>query len=70
MKLNGEPIELGQSYRITVNNFMASGGDNFTVLTQGANVQAGEIDSVVAKLYFRVKGIVSAPPLDRIARVN
>jgi 5'-nucleotidase len=70
MKLNGEPIALGQSYRITVNNFMASGGDNFTVLTQGANVQAGEIDSVVAKLYFRVKGIVSAPPLDRIARVN
>jgi 5'-nucleotidase len=70
MKLNGEPIASDQSYRITVNNFMASGGDNFTVLTQGTNVQAGEIDSVVAKLYFRVKGIVGAPPLDRIVRVN
>jgi 5'-nucleotidase len=70
MKLNGEPIALEKSYRITVNNFMASGGDNFTVLTQGSNVQAGEIDSVVAKLYFRVKGIVNAPAQDRIVRLN
>ncbi len=70
MTLNGAPIEFDKTYRITVNNFMASGGDNFTVLAHGTNVQAGEIDSVVAKLYFRVKGIVSAPSLDRIARVN
>jgi 5'-nucleotidase len=70
MKLNGTPVELDQTYRITVNNFMAGGGDNFTVLLQGTNVQAGDIDSVVAKLYFRVKGIVNAPTLDRISRLN
>jgi 5'-nucleotidase len=70
MTLNGAPIEYDKTYRITVNNFMASGGDNFTVLTQGTNVQAGEIDSVVAKLYFRVKGIVNAPAQDRIVRLN
>ncbi len=70
MKLHGIPIEMDKTYRITVNNFMASGGDNFTVLQQGRNVQAGEIDSVVAKLYFRAKGIVKTPTLDRISRVN
>ncbi len=70
MKLHGVPIEADQTYRVTVNNFMAGGGDNFTVLLQGTNVQAGDIDSVVAKLYFRVKGIVNAPALDRIARLN
>ncbi len=70
MKLHGEVIELDKTYRVTVNNFMASGGDNFTVLQQGRNVQAGEIDSVVAKLYFRAKGIVKTPTLDRISRVN
>jgi hypothetical protein len=37
---------------------------------QGTNQQAGEIDSVVAKLYFRVKGIVNAPALDRILRMD
>jgi 5'-nucleotidase len=70
MTLNGAPIEFDKTYRITVNNFMGSGGDNFTALTQGTNVQAGEIDSVVAKLYFRVKGIVNAPAQDRILRLN
>lgn len=70
MKLNGDPIEMEKNYRVTVNNFMASGGDNFSVLLQGANVQAGEIDSVVSKLYFRAKGIVNAPALDRISRLN
>lgn len=70
MNLNGDPIELNKIYRVTVNNFMASGGDNFTVLQQGANVQVGEIDSVVAKLYFRLKGIVNAPTEIRISRLN
>jgi 5'-nucleotidase len=67
MKLNGEPIDMDRSYRITVNNFMASGGDNYTVLRQGRNRQDGDIDSVVAKLYFRVKGLVIPPTLDRIS---
>jgi 5'-nucleotidase len=67
MKLNGEPIDMNRSYRITVNSFMASGGDNYTVLRQGRNRQDGEMDSVVTKLYFRVKGLVVAPALDRIS---
>jgi 5'-nucleotidase len=70
MKLNGEPIDMNRSYRITVNNFMASGGDNYTVLRQGRNRQDGEIDSVVTKLYFRVKGLVVPPALDRISVVK
>ena len=70
MKLNGEPIAMDKTYRITVNNFMASGGDNFTVLTQGTNLQVGEIDLVVTKLYFRLKGIIPAPGMDRVTRVN
>jgi 5'-nucleotidase len=70
MKLNDVPIEMGGVYRITVNNFMATAGDNFSVLRQGTNKQMGEIDLVVAKLYFRVKGVVNAPALGRISRIN
>jgi 5'-nucleotidase len=70
MQLRGEPIALEKTYRVTVNNFMATGGDNFTVLTQGKNVQAGEIDLVAAKLYFRLKGVIPAPDMGRIARIN
>ena len=70
MKLNGEPIAMDKTYRITVNNFMATGGDNFTVLTQGTNLQNGEIDLVATKLYFRLKGVIPAPSMNRVVRIN
>ena len=35
MTLGGKPIRPEASYRVTVNNFLASGGDGFTVLTEG-----------------------------------
>lgn len=70
MQLHGVPIEMEQTYRVTVNNFLASGGDNFTLLLQGKNQQAGEIDSVVAKQYFHLKGSVGAPTMSRISRLN
>jgi 5'-nucleotidase len=70
MVLNGQAVDMDTSYRITVNNFMASGGDNFTVLRQGTTVQAGDIDSAVVKLYLRTRGVVQVPVLDRILRLN
>jgi 5'-nucleotidase len=41
-----------KTYRVTVNNFLATGGDNFTVLTGGASALGGaqDIDALVA--YF------------------
>ncbi len=70
MRLNGEPLDLGAIYRVTVNNFMAGGGDSFNVLKHGTNVQDGENDLVAAKLYFRVKAVVDAPTEPRIRRIN
>ena len=70
LKLNGTAIEAGKTYRVTVNNFMASGGDNFTVLTAGTNVQQGAIDIDAASAYFKAKGTVSTPILNRITRIN
>ncbi|WP_462380118.1 bifunctional metallophosphatase/5'-nucleotidase [Pseudomonas sp. Marseille-QA0892] len=35
--LNGAPIRDDASYRVTVNSFMADGGDGLTVLTEGSN---------------------------------
>ena len=42
----------GKTYRITVNNFMATGGDGFGVLLGGTSVQGGaqDIDALVAYL--------------------
>jgi 5'-nucleotidase len=70
VRLHGEPIALEQSYRVTVNSFMASGGDALSVFKLGRNVQEGENDLVVAKLYFRLKGLLPPPQMGRIRRVN
>ncbi len=70
MRLHGEPMAMEQSYRVTVNSFMASGGDALGVFKQGRNVQEGETDLVAAKLYFRLKGILPRPQMGRIQRIN
>jgi 5'-nucleotidase len=70
MRLNGEPMEMDKLYRVTVNSFMASGGDAFNVFKSGRNVQEGANDLAVTKLYLRVKGIVPPPVMGRIQRLN
>ena len=42
MQLDGKAIEAGRTYRVAINNFLASGGDNFTLLAGGRDaVDAG-----------------------------
>ena len=68
--LDGVALEPQKDYRVTVNNFMASGGDNFSLLREGLDVQTGEVDLVVAKLYLRAHGVVQAPQSGRIQRLD
>jgi 5'-nucleotidase len=70
MKLNGESIEMERVYRVTVNNFMSVGGDNYSILSKGANRQDGEIDLIVVKRYFERQGVIKPPELGRIVRAN
>ena len=42
--INGTPIDLAATYSVTVNSFMAAGGDNFTILTEGTNRVIGPVD--------------------------
>jgi 5'-nucleotidase len=44
MMLNGVAIDPATSYRVTVNNFLAGGGDNFTAFKNGTNLLTGVID--------------------------
>ena len=44
MTLNGRPIDPARRYRITVNNFLASGGDGYTVLAQGRDARDAGLD--------------------------
>jgi 5'-nucleotidase len=67
LTIAGNPVVPGETYRITVNNFLAGGGDGFTVLTEGTNVvnQPGfDVDAFIA--YLAAGDAVSAPETDRI----
>jgi len=56
-----------KTYRVTVNNFMATGGDGFAVLTGGTAVQGGaqDIDALVA--YFSAGYMAPSAPYDSTA---
>jgi 5'-nucleotidase len=44
LRLNGQPIADGDAVRLTVNSFLAGGGDNFGVLTTGRDRVTGAMD--------------------------
>ncbi len=53
-------------YRVTVNNFLAGGGDGFTVLQGGTNAVTEMIDLDAFTAYLGANSPVSAPTDDRI----
>jgi 5'-nucleotidase len=70
MSLNGQRIEPATAYRVTVNNFLAVGGDGFTVLKEGAAPRFGIYDVEALYAYFQANSPISPVAPDRIARVN
>lgn len=70
LKLNGVAIDKAASYRVTMNNFLASGGDNFTVFNLGTNQLGGDVDLDALEAYFQANpGGVAPGPQDRIQQV-
>ncbi len=52
MMLNGNPIVTTDSYRVTANNFLAGGGDDFPGFTVGTAEQTGLDDLVALEAYL------------------
>ena len=66
MRLEGKPIVPGDHYRVTVNSFMASGGDGFTALIDGREKITGIIDVDAAETYFNTSSPIAPPPSGRV----
>jgi 5'-nucleotidase len=64
--INGVPIDPNASYRVTVNSFLADGGDRFTVLVQGTDRLGGEVDLDALVTYFENNSPIAPGPQDRI----
>lgn len=66
LTIGGTAVDTAATYRVTVNNFLAGGGDGFSALTAGTNQVTGQIDLDAFVAYLTAKSPVSAPTLDRI----
>ena len=70
MKLNGAPVDPAKTYRITINNYLALGGDGFAAFKGGTDLQFGIYDVDALFAYFQANSpLAPAPPL-RITRTN
>lgn len=65
--LDAKPIDDAAKYRVTVNSFLATGGDGFTVFNDGTNRLGGDIDLDALTAYFAAApGVVPVGKADRI----
>jgi 5'-nucleotidase len=69
VELDGVPINPAATYRVTVNNFLAGGGDNYTVFAQGTNRYVGEIDLEAFRRYLETFSPTNPGPQNRITFV-
>ena len=70
MMLDGAVINPLKPYRVTVNNYLAVGGDGFTALKEGVDQQIGTYDVDALYGYFRSNSPVAPVATDRIVRQN
>jgi 5'-nucleotidase len=68
MFVAGVEVAPTASFRVTMNNFLATGGDGFTVFNEGADALGGaqDIDALVAAFAAAEPAGIAVPPLDRI----
>jgi 5'-nucleotidase len=66
IKIGGVTVDPAGDYRVTMNNFLADGGDGFTVFILGSNRLNGisDLDALVA--YFGANSPVAPGPQNRI----
>jgi 5'-nucleotidase len=70
MTLNGATIAPSARYRVTVNNYLAEGGDGFAAFTRGADPRTGIYDVDALYEYFRSNSPIGPASGGRISRMN
>jgi 5'-nucleotidase len=64
--LNGTPVDPTATYRVTVNSFLADGGDGFTVFREGTDRVGGGGDLDAFTAYLGANAPVAPPTPNRV----
>jgi len=70
MALGGVPLADGTAYRVTMNSFLATGGDNFTVFNQGVDTLGGDQDIDALEAYIKTSDPLAPPATSRIVNAT
>lgn len=70
IKINGTSIDPNGLYRVTVNSFLADGGDNFSILKSGTERVGEALDMDAFVNYFEVSSPVAPGPGGRITLIK
>jgi 5'-nucleotidase len=70
LKLDGQPIRDDATYRVTMNSFLATGGDNFTVFREGTDPMGGPQDLDALEAYIEARSPLAPPAANRIRNVT
>lgn len=66
IQIGNQPLMMNQYYRVTVNSFIASGGDGFWHFKQAETLTDGELDVDALASYIKANPGLKAPALNRI----
>ncbi|MDQ4035670.1 MAG: bifunctional metallophosphatase/5'-nucleotidase [Chloroflexota bacterium] len=70
IKLDGVTIDPAGTYRVTMNNFLGDGGDDFPIFREGTDPATGDDDLVALEAYLGAHDPYTPMSVDRITRVN
>lgn len=70
LKIGGQIVRPDKTYRVTVNSFLAQGGDGFTVFRAGTRRLGGPLDADALRDYIRARGTVDVAATPRILRLH
>ncbi len=68
--LDGQPIDPAAEYRVTMNSFLASGGDGFATFAQGTEAVTGPLDLDAIEAWFALHQVTPVPTVDRAVAIG
>ncbi|MFC0205218.1 bifunctional metallophosphatase/5'-nucleotidase [Novosphingobium soli] len=70
LTLDGQPLAPAATYRVTVVNFLAEGGDGFATFRQGVDPVRGMIDSEALQQWLAAAPVRQVPQEERAVRLD
>jgi 5'-nucleotidase len=70
LTVDGRPVADDSVYRVTMNSFLATGGDNFTIFKEGTDPAGGPLDLDALEAWIARSSPLAPPAMDRIRDVT